>query len=116
MQTWDRIYGWGNRFAMWSGNPAIIGWHWHQQQQRAAAQPEQIMQRVNDVQQSIYNTPDPALAHQTLRRYGAQYLVVGALERAYSAPEGIAKFEAGRGTYWELVYENPEVRIYRVLE
>ncbi len=116
MQTWDRLYGWGNRYAMWTGNPAIIGWHWHEQQQRAAAQSEQIMERVNDVQQSIYNTPDATLAHDTLLRYGTDYLVVGPLERAYSTPEGIAKFEVARGTFWDLVYENPEVKIYRVLE
>lgn len=34
----------------------------------------------------------------------------------YLDRRGIAKFEAYRGVYWDLVYENPEVRIYRVLE
>ncbi|MGH2545124.1 MAG: DUF2298 domain-containing protein, partial [Ardenticatenaceae bacterium] len=115
MQTWERIYGWGSRFAMWTGNPTIIGWHWHQQQQRAAAQPEQIMQRVTDVQQNIYNTPDAELAYNTLLQYGAGYIVVGPLERAYSTPEGIAKFESNRGRHWDLVYENPEVKIYRLI-
>ncbi|HEX8683118.1 MAG TPA: DUF2298 domain-containing protein [Ardenticatenaceae bacterium] len=116
MQTWDKLYGWGSRYAMWTGNPAIVGWHWHQQQQRAAAQPERIMERVTDVQQGIYNNPDAASAHETLLKYDSDYIVVGPLERAYATPEGIAKFEAGRGTYWDLVYENPEVQIYRVTE
>ncbi len=115
MQTWDKLYGWGSRFAMWTGNPTIVGWHWHQQQQRASVQPDPVMPRVQDVQQNIYNTPDAQLAHDTLLRYGADYLVVGALERAYSVPEGIAKFEPYRGTFWDLVYENPDVKIYRVI-
>lgn len=116
MQTWEKLYGWGNRYAMWTGNPAIIGWHWHQQQQRAAAQPEQIMVRVNDVQQVIYNSTEAQAAYDTLLRYDTDYIVVGPLERAYATPEGIAKFEANRARFWDLVYENPEVRIYRVIQ
>ncbi|MDQ4076993.1 MAG: DUF2298 domain-containing protein [Chloroflexota bacterium] len=116
MQTYDRLYGWGNRYAMWTGNPAIIGWHWHQQQQRAAANADEVMERVNDVQQNIYNTPNAATAYATLLQYDTEYIVVGPMERAYSVPEGIDKFEMNRGRYWDLVYENPEVKIYRVIE
>jgi len=54
------------------------------------------------------------VAHRILTRYGASYLVVGELERAYF-PEGAAKWEEGIGRYWTLAYENPGVRIYRVL-
>ncbi len=112
----DRLYGWGNRISMWTGNPAIVGWDHHQRQQRAAARSEEVNERVREVKDRIYNTPDSNVAYNTLQRYGADYLIVGALERAYSSDEGIAKFDAQRGILWDLVYENPEVKIYRVLK
>lgn len=114
-QIHPTLYGWGNRYAMFTGLPAIIGWHWHQQQQRAVLPGDVVMQRVNELQQ-IYNTTDPNEAYRMLRSYGAEYVVVGPLERAYYDAAGIEKFEPMRGILWDLVYENQEVRIYRVLE
>ena len=66
--------------------------HHHQRQQRAAASSEEVNERVREVREQIYNTPDPTLAYNTLQRYGADYLIIGPLERAYSTEEGIAKF------------------------
>ncbi|MBA3534902.1 MAG: hypothetical protein H0T73_23580, partial [Ardenticatenales bacterium] len=114
INTFPRLYGWGNRFAMWTGNPSVIGWDWHQRQQRAAANPAEINQRITDVQ-NIYSTSEADRAHEMMLKYGVEYFVVGGLERAYAQPEGMAKFEAARGRLWDLVYENPEVRIYRVI-
>jgi uncharacterized membrane protein len=111
------LYGWGNRYAMFTGNPAIIGWDHHQRQQRAAARSDQeINNRVSLVREEIYRTPDAEHAYEMLLKYNAEYVVVGPLERA-NAPgaEGIAKWDAHRGEYWDLVYENPEVKIYRVI-
>ena len=109
--TAPTLYGWQLRYAMFTGNPAIVGWDWHQRQQRPA-QAADVLQRVADVQE-LYATADPALAHRILTRYGASYAVVGPLERAYF-PGGTAKWAEGAGRFWELVYRNPGVRIYRV--
>jgi YYY domain-containing protein len=111
------LYGWGNRYAMFTGNPSIIGWDHHQRQQRAAARgDEEINTRVSTVRDSIYGTPDAALAYETLLGFNAQYIIVGPLERAYTTNvEGIDKFQANRGVYWDLVYENPEVQVYRII-
>jgi YYY domain-containing protein len=111
------LYGWGNRFAMFTGNPAIIGWDHHQRQQRAAARgDEEINSRVSIVREEIYRTPDAELAYETLLKYNAEYVILGPLERAFAPNEdGIAKWDANRGKYWDLVYENPEVKIYRVI-
>lgn len=114
-QTHPTLYGWGNRYAMFTGLPAIVGWHWHQQQQRALLPGDMVMQRVDDVKQ-LYTTSDPNEAYRILRQYDVGYVIVGALERAYFSPAGLAKFEEMRGILWELVYENPQVRIYRVLD
>ncbi len=111
------LYGWGNRYAMFTGNPAIIGWDHHQRQQRAAARSdEEINNRVMIVREQIYRTPDAALAYETLLDYNAEYVIVGPLERAFAPnAESLAKWDANRGRYWDLVYENPEVKIYRVI-
>jgi uncharacterized membrane protein len=61
----------------------------------------------------MYATKDPSVAHRILERYGASYVVVGPLERAYY-PAGTDKWAAGDGRFWTLVYRNPGVQIYRV--
>ena len=109
--TTPTLYGWQGRYSIHTGNPSIVGWDYHQRQQRPA-QSEEVQARVADVQ-SAYRTADPALAHEILSRYGASYAVVGPLERAYFA-EGTAKWEEGVGTYWDVAYANPGVTIYRV--
>jgi YYY domain-containing protein len=112
LNTSPRLYGWGNRFAMFTGNPAIIGWDFHQRQQRGAAQPGEIERRIADVQEA-YRTRDPERAYRIFRRYDVEYLVVGDLERAYF-PRGQKKWATGVGTRWDLVYRNEGTQIYRM--
>lgn len=111
VNTAPTLYGWQLRYAMFTGNPAIVGWDWHQRQQRPA-QAEEVMQRVADVQ-ALYGATDPAAAYRILTQYGAAYAVVGPLERAYF-PEGTAKWKQGTGRFWDVVYSNPGVKIFRV--
>ncbi len=112
LNTSPTLYGWGNRFAMFTGNPAIVGWDFHQRQQRGIAAPGAIEERIKDVQMA-YRTRDPDLAYRILRRYDAEYLVVGELERAYF-PRGQEKWASRVGILWDLVYRNDGVEIYRL--
>lgn len=112
VSTYPKLYGWGNRYAMFTGNPDVIGWDWHERQQRSLLPAAVVMQRVADIQQA-YGSPDPIQAHRIFTGYAVQYFVVGPLERAYF-PAGQAKWDVGRGTLWDVVYENPGVKIYRV--
>ena len=104
------VYGWGNRFAIYTGLPAVVGWDVHQGQQRLGYS-DQVTQRRADVD-SFYDTRDPRRAQQILRRYDVRYVVVGELERRYYDHAGLAKFPRLRGM--SLVYDRAGVQIYRV--
>ena len=112
VNTHPKLYGWGNRFAMFTGNPAVIGWDFHQRQQRPGAA-EAISARIEDVQ-ALYRTTDPARAYRLLARYGVELVVVGGLENAYF-PEGRAKWAEGTGRFWEVAYRNRATTVFRVL-
>jgi YYY domain-containing protein len=107
------LYGWEGRYSMFTGNPTIVGWDYHQRQQRPP-QASLVDRRVKDVQ-NAYLTPDPKVAYRIFRRYGASYFVVGLLERAYFGDQD-AKWKSGEGKLWTLVYRNPGVQVYRLLQ
>jgi YYY domain-containing protein len=108
-----REYLWANRVSIYTGLPAVVGWRWHQAQQRAALPDSMVDWRRNDVDE-CYNTPDAARAWEILSRYGVRYVYVGAYERAYYDPAGLAKFEAmvAEGML-RVVYDAEGVKIYQ---
>jgi uncharacterized membrane protein len=106
-------YRWGSRISIYTGLPAVIGWNWHQRQQRAAVSDQVVWQRVSEVE-TFYNTTDLEEAEVFLRRYRVRWIVVGGLERAYYSPEGIAKFDALEGLLWREAWREGETALYEV--
>ena len=84
-------YRWGSRFSVYTGLPTVQGWNWHERQQRSVVPSTEVERRVQQVQE-MYNTTDLARAKQLLDDYGVTYVIVGQEERAYYAPDGLAKF------------------------
>jgi YYY domain-containing protein len=107
------LYRWGARVSIYTGMPTIIGWDWHEKQQRAVFPGDYIDRRINDVR-SIYADPNAETARTLLQQYGVSYIYVGKQERIYYPTDGIAKFEQYNGQLWDKVYENADVQIYRV--
>ena len=105
-------YHWNARIASYTGLPTVLGWPWHQSQQRMAYA-EGVVARAVDVAH-IYNTFDIDLAIELLGRYGVEYIMVGELERIYYDAPGLKKFllmeEQG---HLRRVYEDGVVVIYR---
>ncbi len=105
-------YCWNSRVAQYTGLQTVLGWPWHQQQQRGDG--EIVRRRARDVE-TMYNTPSHDRARELLERYRISYIVVGALERGYYGERGIAKFDAmvEKGSL-TLAYGNDGTRVYRV--
>jgi uncharacterized membrane protein len=73
-------YQWGSRFTIYTGLPGVLGWDWHQRQQRLEAGDAQITQRENQIS-DFYLTQSSSDALAFLKMYDVRYVVVGRLER-----------------------------------
>ena len=106
------LYRWGSRFSIYTGLPTIIGWDWHEKQQRSIIDPTIIDNRLNIVR-TIYNTRDQSMAVDLLKRYSVAYIIVGDVEYAFYDQGGLAKFDAMvNAGKLQLVYQNEHVKIY----
>ena len=106
-------YRWGSRISINTGLPAVIGWNWHQRQQREFVPGNDIWGRVGDVQQ-FYESGEFIVAHDFLDKYQVEYIIVGQLEQAYYPESGLAKFENLDGLLWDEVFHFEDTRIYQV--
>ncbi len=106
------LYRWGSRFSVYTGLPGVVGWDWHQRQQRAVVPPEWVRQRIDEVNY-FYTTSDIASASAFLRKYGVRYIVLGQQELIRYRGLGLAKFE-DLAAPWKPVYRDGDTVIYRV--
>jgi uncharacterized membrane protein len=109
------LYRWGSRFSIYTGLPTVLGWDWHQTQQRGHSQVSKIPGRQTDIRM-FYLMDDRQIAEDFLREYQVEYVILGQLERNYYPGVGLDKFERWEGDLWQEVYRNEETVIYRVIE
>ncbi|MEM8862125.1 MAG: DUF2298 domain-containing protein, partial [Chloroflexota bacterium] len=104
-----------NRVAMYTGLPAIIGWDWHQRQQRPTVPPTLVRSRINDVN-TLYLSQDIDHTQRILDKYDVSYIYHGELERIYYGESSVDKFDqmVTEG-YLEKVYSENNVSIFRVI-
>lgn len=106
-------YRWCTRFTIYTGLPGVVGWNWHQRQQRGFVEPLLVENRIGEIT-TFYNTPHPYGAVQILEKYNVRYIIVGQVERAYYLAESLLKFELYDGVYWTEVYRDGQTVIYEV--
>ena len=107
-------YHWGGRFAIYTGLPTVIGWPWHQIQQRGD-NAFAVRRRAYDVREA-YSTLDRRRTLEILQQYDVSYVVVGDLERVYYPQAGLVKFPGMvRRGQLQLAYDNGHTAIYRVV-
>ncbi len=107
-------YRWCTRFTIYTGLPGVVGWNWHQRQQRTLT-PELVENRVTEVD-NFYTTADLQTAQTFLKEYNVRYIVVGQLERAEYPGSGLSKFDESDGKLWSAVYRDGDTVIYQVNE
>jgi uncharacterized membrane protein len=117
-------YTWLNRFSIYTGLPDVVGWEWHQSQQRVVDSGS-VIARGKEVD-AFYATIETTAAREFLRKYNVRYIIVGQLERAkytpgapngpvlLDQPDGLIKFDQQNGILWHEVYRDGQTVIYEV--
>jgi YYY domain-containing protein len=113
LEAHNEQYHWSARIASYTGLPTVLGWPWHQMQQRMDY--DYAVRDRAAVVQELYNTTDRRRAEELLRQYEVKYIVMGQLEQIYYSPKGLQKFEdmAAQGLL-TLDFQNQGAKIYRV--
>jgi uncharacterized membrane protein len=108
------LYRWGGRFSIYTGLPTVLGWDWHQTQQRGklAYMVEQRVQAVD----AFYSNPDLENARRFLSQYGVRYVILGQVERLYYPASGLTKLDSRLGGSLTLVFENRDLKIFEVTD
>ena len=105
-------YHWNSRISSYTGLPTVLGWPWHQMQQRLAYD-FTVRERASVVTE-LYETWDVTRAEDLLDEHEIKYIVVGELERAYYSPAGLQKFQImARSGVLQPVFQNEGVVIYQ---
>jgi len=86
-------YQYNGRISIATGLPSVLGWNFHQRQQRTLFPMHQMInQREANVRQ-FYNTDSIDIAVDLLHLYAVKYIIVSDYEAAHASPEGLAKFQ-----------------------
>lgn len=107
------LYRWGSRYSINTGLPDVLGWPWHQQQQREKFKELLLDPREADVNK-FYQGTDIAEQQHILKKYGVQYVIVGEVEKLYYGGQGLDNIDASLGGILDKVYQYGETSIYKV--
>jgi YYY domain-containing protein len=108
-------YRWGSRFSIYTGLPGVIGWSWHQRQQRAILPSSWITERVNEID-TFYRTEDQNQTLEFINKYKVKYIIFGQLEKTLYAGAGLEKFDLFDGVLWQTVFSDKDTKILKVLD
>lgn len=92
-RSYPSEYHWNGRFAITTGLPSVLGWNFHQKQQRTFDPlPRWVDQRDLNIRM-FYDTPSIDEAVKVLHHYDVKYIISGGLERVQTTSEGLEKFD-----------------------
>lgn len=90
-----QAYGWNARISVLTGLPTVMGWPWHQTQQRLGFAGA-VADRYSEVER-LYTSADVGFAEVFLRAHRVEFIVIGTLELASATPEALAALESVAG-------------------
>jgi YYY domain-containing protein len=92
-RSYPSEYHWNGRFAITTGLPSVLGWNFHQKQQRTFDPlPRWVDQRDTNIR-LFYDTADIDVAVDMIHHYDVRYIISSGLERVQTDPEGLEKFD-----------------------
>jgi YYY domain-containing protein len=103
-------YRWGGRVSVHTGLPTVVGWKWHQEQQRWGMK-HLVSSRQEDVN-TIYSLPTAAA--ELIDKYEVEYVYIGELERLYYPNDSLEKLTQGLNGKLSRVFESDSVIILKV--
>jgi uncharacterized membrane protein len=106
-------YRWGNRYTIYTGLPGVIGWSWHQRQQRAILPSNWVTDRIDKVQR-FYQTTNIEEVKSFIEKYQIKYIILGQLEKIVYPGLGLDKFRTMDGVLWNSVFQLEDTTIYEV--
>jgi YYY domain-containing protein len=108
-------YRWAGRVSTYTGLPTLLGWSWHEYQQRSIALASRVIDSRQRLIKRLYTVASPAEIMRDLQLYGIEYVYVGQLEHALYPPAGLARFDAlAQAGKIQVVYQRGATVIYRV--
>tara|TARA_Y100001934_G_scaffold270444_1_gene355367 strand:- start:969 stop:1475 length:507 start_codon:yes stop_codon:yes gene_type:complete len=107
------LYSWSSRFSIYTGLPSVIGWDWHQIQQRGYDR-SLINDRINDVDE-FYSTEKIERKIEIIDKYNIDLVVIGNLERNKYPSSGINKIEM-QDNLFEEIYKNDQTTILKIIK
>jgi len=107
-------YRWGTRYTIYTGLPSVVGWNWHQRQQRTITPHDWVFERVDAIHE-FYQTEDLEWTQDFLNRYEVSYIIFGQLEQAKYPGPGLEKFESQDGILWNEVFRAQDTVIYETI-
>jgi uncharacterized membrane protein len=112
MEGFTGLYRWGSRVSIYTGLPTVLGWDWHQTQQRAGYG-EMINERRDDVEYMLGGEVPFEDIRPLLDEYHVKYIYIGALERVYYSDAALQKFDdALAAGLLTIAYQNETVTLY----
>ena len=108
-------YRWAGRVSIYTGLPTVLGWPWHETQQRSATRVQPVLDSRRNLVPQLYTDADEQATLLKLRQYGVEYVYLGQLERALYGPAAPDKFArmAASGAIQQ-VYQVGQTAIYQV--
>jgi len=108
-------YRWAGRVSTYTGLPTLLGWSWHEHQQRSVTMASRVIDSRQQLIKRLYTVASPGEIMRDLQLYGIEYVYVGQLERALYPPAGLARFDAlAQAGKLQVVYQRGTTVIYQV--
>ena len=86
-------YQYNGRISIATGLPSVLGWNFHQRQQRTLFPMHQMINQRDANIRQFYQTGSIDIAVDLLHLYAVKYIIVSDYEAANATLEGLAKFQ-----------------------